>query len=39
MKGKKVERIFGWDCHGLPIENLVEKLLNISGRDEIENKI
>ena len=39
MKGKKVERIFGWDCHGLPIENLVEKLLNISGRDEIEKKV
>ena len=39
MKGKKVERIFGWDCHGLPIENLVEKLLGISGRDEIEKKV
>ena len=39
MKWKKVERIFGWDCHGLPIENLVEKLLWISWRDEIENKV
>ncbi len=39
MKGKKVERIFGWDCHGLPIENLVEKKLGISGRDEIEKKV
>ncbi|MCA9385110.1 class I tRNA ligase family protein, partial [Candidatus Dojkabacteria bacterium] len=25
MKGKKVERVWGWDCHGLPIENKVEK--------------
>jgi len=39
MKGKKVERIFGWDCHGLPIENLVEKKLWISWRDDIEKKI
>ena len=39
MRWKKVERIFWWDCHGLPIENLVEKLLNISWKDEIENKI
>nr|MDD3720466.1 class I tRNA ligase family protein [Candidatus Gracilibacteria bacterium] len=39
MKGKKVERNFGWDCHGLPIENIVEKKLEISGKDDIENKI
>lgn len=25
MKGKRVERIWGWDCHGLPAENFVEK--------------
>ena len=25
MKGHRVERIWGWDCHGLPIENIVEK--------------
>ena len=25
MKGYKVERVWGWDCHGLPIENIVEK--------------
>ena len=25
MRGKYVERHFGWDCHGLPIENLIEK--------------
>ncbi|MDD2870685.1 MAG: isoleucine--tRNA ligase [Candidatus Gracilibacteria bacterium] len=36
MKGKRVERVFGWDCHGLPIENIVEKKLEISGRDDIE---
>lgn len=39
MKWYKVERIFWWDCHGLPIENIVEKLLNISWRDDIENKV
>ena len=36
MKGKKVERRFGWDTHGLPIENIVEKKLGISGKDDIE---
>ena len=36
MKGKKVERKFGWDCHGLPIENIVEKKLKISGKEDIE---
>lgn len=36
MKGKKVERVWGWDCHGLPIENKVEKELNLTGRKEIE---
>ncbi len=39
MKWKKVERIFGWDCHGLPIENIVEKKLWISWRDDIEKKV
>lgn len=39
MKWKKVERKFGWDCHWLPIENIVEKKLKISGKDDIENKI
>lgn len=29
MKGKKVERRFGWDCHGLPVENLIEKNLTL----------
>ena len=35
MKGKKVERRFGWDCHGLPAEMEVEKELQVSGRSEI----
>lgn len=35
MKGKKVERRFGWDCHGLPAELQTEKELEISGRYEI----
>ena len=35
MKGKKVERRFGWDCHGLPAEMEVEKELKVSGRNEI----
>lgn len=39
MLGKKVDRKFGWDCHWLPIENIVEKKLQISGKDDIENKI
>ena len=36
MKGYHVRRRWGWDCHGLPIENLVEKKLNISGKKQIE---
>lgn len=35
MKGKRVVRRWGWDCHGLPIENLVEKELELPGRKEI----
>lgn len=35
MKGKRVERIWGWDCHGLPAENFVEKQLNIIDRRQI----
>ena len=37
MQGFKVERNFGWDCHGLPIENIVEKKLEISGKKNIED--
>ena len=36
MKGMKVERRFGWDCHGLPVENLIEKDLGINSKHEIE---
>ena len=36
MRGKRVERRFGWDCHGLPIENLIEKEHNIGSKKEIE---
>jgi len=36
MTGKRVERRFGWDCHGLPVEYEMEKELGISGRREIE---
>lgn len=39
MKWFMVDRKFGWDCHGLPIENIVEKKLNISWKDDIEKKI
>ena len=38
MKGKRVERLWGWDCHGLPAENYVEKKLGISDRREIGTK-
>ena len=37
MKGKHVERRFGWDCHGLPVENLIEKELGLNSKHEIEN--
>ena len=36
MKGKRVKRRFGWDCHGLPVEYEMEKELGISGRSSIE---
>lgn len=36
MQGYRVPRKWGWDCHGLPIENIVEKDLGISGRKAIE---
>ena len=36
MNGYAVERRFGWDCHGLPIESLVENELGVHGRAEIE---
>jgi isoleucyl-tRNA synthetase len=36
MKGYRVERKWGWDCHGLPIENIVEKELGIKRKTDIE---
>ncbi len=39
MKGYHVRRRWGWDCHGLPIENIVEKELNVSGKKDIEEKL
>lgn len=36
MKGKRVERKWGWDCHGLPIENKVENKLGLENRRDIE---
>lgn len=36
MKGRYVRRVWGWDCHGLPIENIVEQKLGISGKKQIE---
>jgi len=35
MRGRRVERRFGWDCHGLPAEMEAEKQLKISGREQI----
>jgi isoleucyl-tRNA synthetase len=36
MNGKRVRRVWGWDCHGLPIENLVEKEFNLNSKKDIE---
>ncbi len=36
MKGQRVLRTFGWDCHGLPVEYEMEKTLGISGHSAIE---
>jgi isoleucyl-tRNA synthetase len=35
MRGYYVERRFGWDCHGLPIENLAQQALNLNGAPDI----
>ena len=32
MNGYKVDRIWGWDCHGLPIENIVEDEMKINSK-------
>jgi isoleucyl-tRNA synthetase len=36
MKGRRVERRFGWDCHGLPVETLIEKELGLNSKSDIE---
>lgn len=36
MRGYQVDRKWGWDCHGLPIENIAEKELGITHKKEIE---
>ena len=36
MQGRYVKRNWGWDCHGLPIENIAENDLEINSKDEIE---
>jgi isoleucyl-tRNA synthetase len=39
MKGYRVRRVWGWDCHGLPAENKVEEELKIKRKKDIEEKI
>lgn len=39
MKGHPVPRVWGWDCHGLPIENQVESQMGIVNKNEIEKNI
>jgi isoleucyl-tRNA synthetase len=36
MKGFRVPRVWGWDCHGLPVEALIQKELKLSGKPAIE---
>ncbi len=35
MKGRYVERRFGWDCHGLPVEHEIDKKLGMSAQDAV----
>ena len=37
MQGFHVTRRWGWDCHGLPIENLIEKELGLKNKKDIED--
>ncbi|MCL2051290.1 MAG: isoleucine--tRNA ligase [Lachnospiraceae bacterium] len=39
MQGFSVPRVWGWDCHGLPIENQAEKKLGVTDKSEIEKSI
>lgn len=36
MRGRRVERRFGWDCHGLPAEMQTERELGVAGRQQIQ---
>ncbi len=36
MRGYRVRRKWGWDCHGLPLENLIEKKLGLATKRDIE---
>lgn len=36
MKGKRVKRVWGWDCHGLPVEEKTEEKLGLKNRRDIE---
>ena len=36
MRGHHVRRVWGWDCHGLPVENLIEKELGLGHKKDIE---
>ncbi len=36
MRGKRISRRVGWDCHGLPVENLIEKELGLRSKKDIE---
>lgn len=36
MRGYRVQRVWGWDCHGLPIENIIEERLGLSSKRAIE---
>lgn len=38
MRGKRVDRIWGWDCHGLPIEEKVQKKLGLKSNKDIEER-
>jgi isoleucyl-tRNA synthetase len=37
MNGFRVDRKWGWDCHGLPLENLIEKKLGLANKRDIED--
>jgi isoleucyl-tRNA synthetase len=37
MKGYRVPRVWGWDCHGLPVESLIQKELKLNGKPAIED--